>query len=496
MPQVLIRKINEVHLQIHAEDHIYKELGQTFSFMAPGYQHDTRYQKGWWDGSMKLFNQTKHTLYIGLLPRLEQWLIEKEYTYQIQDESLYLLNEFSLIEAREFAESLKPHSLGNLLVADDYQIEGFAQAIRRRRVLIESPTASGKSLIAYFICRYLLDKNHARRILIIVPTQQLVKQLRGDFIDYSSVNKWTDQNDIALIMEGMTKHTDTPITISTWQSIYSLDESYFNNFDAIIGDECHHFKAKSLKEIMENATQVKWRIGMTGTLEDTQVHQLVLEGLFGSVFKTVSVERLIASGRLADFEIKCIILTYPKDETPKAVEYRDEVKWLISNERRTRYIRNLACSLKGNTLILYQYVDTHGKLIYDAIKAKVGSTRKVFFISGDIDVEIREEFRRLVEIEKDAIIVASIGTTATGINIKNLHNLIFASPSKKRIRIMQSIGRSLRKGSDKSRAILFDIADDLKWDDLKNYSLQHFIQRLKIYATERFRFKIYNVQLG
>jgi type I site-specific restriction endonuclease len=122
-------------------------------------------------------------------------------------------------------------------------------------------------------------------------------------------------------------------------------------------------------------------------------------------------------------------------------------------------------------------------------------SRQIFFVYGGTDVEVRESIRAITEKEKDAIIVASYGTFSTGTNIRNLHNIIFASPSKSRIRNLQSIGRGLRIGDDKAKATLFDIADDLRVGKHSNFTLKHFIDRVKIYEDEKFNYKFYNIEL-
>jgi len=180
-----------------------------------------------------------------------------------------------------------------------------------------------------------------------------------------------------------------------------------------------------------------------------------------------------------------------KDKT-----YQEEIQYLISSEARNKFIKNLAVSLGKNTLVLYQMVDKHGKILYNMIKnTKNIGNRKVFFVHGGVDTDEREEIRRIMEIENDAIIVASFGTFSTGINIRNLHNIIFAMPTKSSIRTLQSIGRGLRKSETKSSAVLFDIADDLRSGKKLNYTLSHFEERIRIYSEEKFKFKIYKISL-
>lgn len=288
----------------------------------------------------------------------------------------------------------------------------------------------------------------------------------------------------------------SPFIISTWQSIYKNPKEYFEQFDFVFGDECHQFKAKSLTTIMSQITDSKYRIGLTGTLDGTQTHKLVLEGLFGPVYKSVTTKQLIDDKHLSDFSIKCLVLKYPEEicKLAKKWKYTDEINYLVGNRARNTFIKNLCLSLKGNSLVLFNYVDKHGKILFDMIDKEKGK-RKVFFVFGGTDVDVRESIRAITEKENDAIIVASYGTFSTGINIRNLHNVIFASPSKSRVRNLQSIGRGLRKGDNKTEAVLYDISDDFRDGKFVNFTLKHFIERIKIYDEEKFKYKMYNVEL-
>jgi superfamily II DNA or RNA helicase len=331
--------------------------------------------------------------------------------------------------------------------------------------------------------------------LIIVPTTTLVEQLYSDFADYSSVNGFNVEENVHRIYQGKDKLTDKNLTISTWQSLYKLPPEYFHQFQYVIGDEAHLFKAQSLTSILTSCVNSKYRIGLTGTLDGTKTHKLVLEGLFGPTKKVISTKELIDKNQLSAFNIKCLILKH-SDEVCKEMKdatYPDELKYLIESENRNRFIRNLAISLEKNTLVLFQ-MKKHGRALYEMIKQKANG-RSVYFIDGDVDTVVREEVRKIMEIENDAITVASFGTFSTGTNIRNLHNIIFASPSKSRIRNLQSIGRGLRQNEGKEMATLYDVADDLRIKKHTNFTLQHFIERVKIYNEEKFPFKIYNIGL-
>ena len=485
MSKIIIHKLNEAFLKIECENGIAQEISSYFSFRVPGYQFVPAYKNKIWDGYIKLFSLKDFTIYHGLVPYIEKFCKERDYTLEI-DSDVSTTENYSAIEAAEFVKSLKlPHEIR------DYQLKSFIHAIRNRRILLLSPTASGKSLILYCIIRYLQSTN-AKRGLLIVPTTSLVEQMYSDFASYG----YDSEEYCHRQYSGKEKHTNKFVTITTWQSIYKNEGDYFEQFDFVLGDEAHQFKAKSLTTILSGCTAAKYRIGTTGTLDGTQTHRLVLEGLFGPVYKATSTAELIEKKQLADFSIKCLILKYSDTicKESKSWDYNQEIEYIVMNKARNDFIRNLVLSLTGNSLVLFQFVEKHGKHLYENIKEHAGK-RKVFFVFGGTDVEIRESIRAITERELDAIIVASYGTFSTGVNIRNLHNVIFSSPSKSRIRNLQSIGRGLRLGDNKEAATLFDIADDFRIGKFTNYTLKHFVERVKIYDEEKFNYKFYNIEL-
>ena len=481
MDKIQIEKVDETYNKIHCDPSIAFELNDYFTFDVPGAKFMPSFRNKFWDGKIRMFQVMSGYLYAGLNKYVEEFC--KSRGYELEYISDFTPSEFSVKEAKDFVSTIK-----SKFEPRDYQLEAFVHAVRERRSLLLSPTASGKSFIIYLITRYY----HART-LIIVPTTSLVSQLASDFADYGFVS----DRYVHRIFAGQDKQTDKPITISTWQSIYKLPKEYFQQFDVVIGDEAHLFKAKSLTSILSKLDNCRYRFGFTGTLDGTQTHKLVLEGLFGPVRKVTTTAELIEQKHLAEFNIKAIVLSYP-DEVKKLVskmDYQDEMDYLVRNEDRNRFIRNLALSLNGNTLLLFQYVEKHGKELFAALKSEAGD-RSVYYVSGEIDGEEREEIRRIVETEQNAIIVASYGTFSTGVNIRNLHNVIFSSPSKSKIRNLQSIGRGLRKSDTKDSATLYDVADDMTWKQKRNFTLLHFIERIKIYNEEKFNYKIYKVLLN
>ena len=476
-----LHNVNEVYYGVETSESISKELSEYFTFYVPGYKFMPAYKMKVWDGKIRLYDQRKHTIYKGLLKYIENFCKERDYIIEYEDETNEVTSDDIVSFVNELELNIKPR---------DYQIEAVRQCIETNRTLLLSPTGSGKSLIIYLLIRF-----YESRTLLIVPTISLTKQMYTDFESYDP--SWNASKKCHIVVQGKEKKSDRQVVISTWQSIYKLPPSYFNSFDVVIGDEAHLYKAKSLTSILNKMIHTKYRFGTTGTLDDTQTHQLVLEGMFGRLFNTTSTKQLIDANYLAKFSIKAIILRYDEDTCleVKDMKYQDEMDFIVNHSKRNNFIRNLAIDQKGNTLLLFQYVEKHGKILYNLISEKVDSDRKVFFVHGGVDGDQREEIRRITEQEGDAIIVASYGTFSTGINIRNLHNIIFASPSKSKIRNLQSIGRGLRKGDNKKEATLFDIADDFRYKSHQNYTIQHFNERIKQYNEQDFKYSIFNIKI-
>ena len=482
---LVISKANEVFLRIDSEPHIEYELRDYFTFQVEGAKFMPQYRNKNGNGEIHLYDLRSKRIYVGLLDRIISFCERHDYTYKFQDNEYYgapfEVNEgISYEGVKDYMKSICNHS------PRKYQIEGVYYALRHNRKLLISPTASGKSLMIYALVRYYVAKE--QKILLVVPTTSLVEQMYKDFEDYG----WNAESYCHRIYGGKEKTNEYPVTITTWQSVHKLDRKFFVDYDVVIGDEAHLFKSKSLVSIMTKLEHAKYRYGFTGTLDGTQTHKWVLEGLFGPSYKVTKTEELMRQGHLSQLDIQCIVLKHPEQ---RFETYQDEIEYLISHEQRNNFIKNLALDLKGNSLILYSRVETHGAVLYDLINTNKHIDRKVFFIHGGVDAEERELVREITEQENNAIIVASYGTFSTGINIKNLHNVIFASPSKSRIRNLQSIGRVLRKGSNKVKAILYDISDDCTYKSRRNYTLNHFIERIKIYNEENFNYEIITIQL-
>lgn len=478
---VQIRKINDVYIHVECDANVAMELRDYFTFKVPGYRFMPAYRNKVWSGDIFLFNVVTKNIYYGLLPYVIKFCQTRDYTVEF-DSSIDGLESVDIDSVVEFIKGLELP-----FTPRDYQLSAFLHAIRNRRALLLSPTASGKSLIIYLITQW-----YKQNTLIVVPTVSLVEQMRKDFESYGCHPKL-----IHTIMSGREKTTNCPITITTWQSIYKLPRQWFSRYTVCIGDEAHQFKAKSLTSVLEKLVGCPYKFGFTGTLDGTNTHKLVLEGLFGAVKRVTTTAKLIENKHLSNFKIKCIVLKHSEQnrKTYSRSDYHDEIDYLVRSEARNNFISELVLHLQGNTLVLYQFVDKHGKVLHSIINNKISKDRKLFFVSGEVEVDQREAVRSITEKESDAIIVGSYGCMSTGINIRNLHNIVFASPTKSRIRSLQSIGRGLRLGDNKEQAVLYDIADDLQWKKSKNHTLNHFIERVKIYSGEEFQYKITNYQL-
>ena len=488
MHHLKISNKDQSYIKVDCEEGVSWELRDAFSFRPPGFQFVPSYKNKLWDGYLRLYNPAGRTIYRGLAPQVIEWATKRGYTYEYEDEQYD--TDFSLEEANQFVEILNPKHAPR-----EYQINSFVHAIRSKRRIVLSPTGSGKSLLLYLISMYLLRQG--KRGLLIVPRSALVEQMFSDFQDYSTKNGKDMFKYCWRVYSGRDKDSEHPIIISTWQSLQRMPKEYFAKFDYVICDEVHQAQAKALSDIVTKCTNAEYRVGVTGTLTGAKTHEWVLTGLFGQIYRATTSAELMEKKQLAELTIKCLLLKYSEEECSymKNCSYQEEIEYIISNPARNKFICNLALSLEGNTLLLFNYVEKHGTVLYDMLNKRVKEGRKVFFIHGGTDVEDREEIRRILETETDAILVGSVGVLSTGTNIVALSNVIFASPSKSKVRNLQSIGRGLRVSDTKKSATLFDLADDFSWKKRENFTLKHFFERLKTYTEEKFRFKLYKIQI-
>lgn len=484
---ITIEKPNASRIKILSDKSIALEIRDKYTFYAQSYKHHPKFKAKLWDGKIRMFNSQSRTMAAGLLTNLCDFFKEQNYEFEVKDS--FKPQKVSFDEIESFIATL---GLPKHLVPRDYQLNAIYEAINDTRGIYISPTASGKSFIIYIVWRWFRDHNQTKKSILVVPTVGLVKQMYSDFESYG----FNSQDNIHMITSGADKETDKELIISTWQSIYKLDKQWFLKFNLIIGDEVHRFTAVSLNTIMNNLENAHYRFGFSGTLDGSTVNELTLEGLFGPIKYVTTTHKLMQEGHVAKFKIKTIVIKY-SDEYKKwfasnKFEYRDEINLIVGNQTRNKIIVNLIKSIKeGNTIVFFKYIENHGvhlkKMIEESLE---GTGRKFFYIDGSISADERDEIRHAVEQEKNAVILASTGTTSTGINIISLRNMIFTTPTKSQITVLQSIGRTLRQFNNKE-AVLYDIADDLTFKKKINHTYRHFLERLQIYIKEKFDYTVY-----
>lgn len=480
-PDIIIHHLNEVECKIQASQGILYEISDFFTFNVANAHFMKHKRKGLqnWDGKIRLFNTFNKKLLMGLVPTMVDFAKSNGYVV----ENRLPVEKYSIDETW-FKNIIKqlPHEIR------DYQESSVHEMIKRQRSILLSPTGSGKSLMIYLLTRWALD-NIKGKVLIIVPTVSLVHQMAGDFAEYSKHMKWDANSHIQTISGGSSKEFKGDIIISTWQSIYKLPEHHFKLVTSVVGDEAHLYKAKSLDTILKKCTNAKIRCGTTGTLDNIQINKLILQGIFGPAFKVASTKELQDLDYLSRLDIKLIRLKYPDNESSGIckLDYQDEVNHVVGDKRRNQFITNLARALPGNTLILFNLVDKHGKVLHEMLKASYDGP--VYFVHGQVKASDREDIRHLVETQDNAVVLASFGTFSTGVNIKRINNLILAGSTKSKIRTLQSIGRGLRLSEYKSGCNLYDICDDYTKGKNQNYLFKHSLERLQYYYEEGFPVK-------
>jgi len=490
-----IEKINEVYVCVDCEKEYAYEIRDIFSCYAKNYKFHPRFKARIWDGRISFFDIKTHLLPIGLLGKLVNYLTEKNYPFKFDfDISQFFDEEITDDNLQIFFDSI---FIGDLKPRD-YQIEAIKNSLYNKRGVVESPTGSGKSLIIYSIIRFLIEQVEGN-ILLVVPNISLVEQMFSDFSEYG----WKEVVDFVDILYSGKKITGKKILVSTWQSIYTKGEDFFSQFNAVLMDECHGLSldSKSLKSIMIKCSNAYYKFGFTGTLPDDDIDMFTIYGYLGpKIFELTSGE-LIDKGVLAKITIANLLYKYPIGiiNEYKNRSYPEEERLVESHKGRYKILNFIFSNIndKENTLILCKHIE-HLKLIEQYLIDNLDDKYKVCVIYGEISATKREELRKLMEIEDNMILVGTYQTMAVGINIKKIHNVVFFSSYKSKIKVLQSIGRGLRTHESKDQMILWDVVDDLRvklrTGRLKNnYLFDHFEERLKYYDKQGFDY--HNLQI-
>lgn len=444
-----------------------------------------------WDGRKAFFNANKGIISNGLLPLTEKWCEKNQIAFKKN-----YFPELPDIDMNEFKESNKQILAGSKYTPRDYQEQAAYEALNQRHGILECCTSSGKSLIIYLIIRNLL-KMGVKNILLCVPNIQLVNQMYADFADYG----WKDEDDYCEILYGGEKPTfEKQVLISTWQSLQNKERTFFEKFDGVIYDECHSSKAQVVNKILKACENSRWRIGTTGTLPTSKMDMLSIASVLGKVLYKITSKELIEKGFLTRMIIANIFLKYPKEfiKRIKGSDFHNEVKEFEEYEKRQIAIDTIVKHTKPehNLLVLLNHID-HLELVAKHIKEKFPD-RKVEIISGAVNAKKREEIRQDAENSEGLIIVATYGTCSTGVNIKKLHGIVLYGNSKSKIKVLQSLGRGLRKHESKEKVFLYDIIDDCRYTKrtgavYENTLFKHWVERKKYYEQEGYPMTSLNI---
>ena len=459
-----------------------------------------------WDGSI-CFVEKKGAFWkvpVGLW--MEVLEIGKEFGYEIEIDGLesLILSDLTLEEFTSWADGFFE---GKEIKPRDYQIEAAWKIIKFRYSVSEMATSSGKTLIAFMIFSFLKQKGYIRKFLMIVPSTNLVFQGNDDFIDYG-----IDELGVRIqqIGGGSKLREGCDLIIGTFHSLVKKEEDFFEEIDAVFVDEAHHTNSMSIKKIMSKCMGTGWRFGLTGTLTKRgSADHLTIQQFLGPVIVEISPDFLFRHKHATPVSIKVVIMDWLDDSIKDKLAqlkansqnlegneiYNIERKLVIESEKRLAYIVDFISKTSKNSLVLFQSVkDEYGKQIWNRLR-EINPDKEVFYVDGETDENLREEYKTRMSSGENKILVATFGTFATGISINNLHNIFLVESYKSEVLIKQSLGRGMRKMDGKEKVNVIDFVDDFSSAKYVNYLMKHGDARIQIYKNEKFQYKIFKVKL-
>jgi superfamily II DNA or RNA helicase len=510
---IIVEKLNEAYIRVTSDYSTEQNIKEFFTFKAPNYQFHPKYKAKIWDGNISLYDIRRKVLPGGLYSKLLDFVKNTSDQIEIKPNDRYsaIIEEPTVTreEVEEYVSLLAVSTPKGKLTAHDYQIDAIYHAIRNKKVTLKSPTSSGKSFMIYCIIQWILDESLDAKVCLLVPTVQLVNQMVSDFKEYSIINGFSVDKNVQSLFSGQSKELVKRVLVTTWQSFKKIADDKENGFrilstyNGVIVDEAHTAKGVELQKILEKFLLSEYRIGTTGTLNTEPSTLLTIEGMLGPTKSVITTKQLMDDNKVSQLKIKMLSLKYPPaickmictekvfdpvlGKKVKKYVYPEEIKYLIEQKARNSFLANLACASSGTTLLLVKHRDTHAVPLFEEVKAI--SKRPVYYVSGTVAANVREEIRLIANIT-DCIIVATYATMSTGVNIPNIRNVIFGTPSKASIMILQSIGRSLRLAEGKTHATLIDVIDDMRHSSAENYAYQHALERIEIYKKEQFEINV------
>lgn len=545
MATIRVKKLNEVYLQVKSVWEVEEDLARHFSFEKP----NSRFKKGEYCEPYRLYYSDGNKLYVGLLPRLEEFAKEHHHTLQKDEESFiteaereyeimksltvnvlesfdpatreyqeartitmeppekdYPANEEEFrARVKEFKVEYKPGALlGDFEMNSppkairDYQIDTILNIIRQERGIILFPHGEDKFPVLCCLLRWLLEKG--KKCLCIIRsnavTESLYKRLEASFPKEREACTFYMSDHIQKISTGFPKEVSKPVVLANRQSIDKQPKEWFEQFDVVMAYEVDEFNSDPLISIMKQVVNARHRIGFADTIKGAKTHKLILEGLFGGSVVCENPEE--AKDKSPDLDVTFLTLAYP-DEVKEGMKGRkraDEIKFIQQNRKRNEFICDMACQLEGNTLVLFEKTE-QGKALCDLMLEKLardGLERKVFFSAGPIAENDEETMRVNIKKNSGCIVVASYRRVDTGFRIPYMANIVLASPYSNEIRKLKDIGTGLL--SCEKPCHLYDIADDLCIGDWQNPTMTDAGKRRKGYEKENITIKIEDVRIG
>ncbi|NBV27560.1 DEAD/DEAH box helicase [bacterium] len=463
-------------------------------------------KKKLWDGNISFVDKRGPVWKVPAGLWMEVHKLAKEYGYEVEIEGLDELI-FSDLSLEEFASWVEQFFADKEMKPRDYQIEAAWKIVKFRYSVSEIATSSGKTLIAFMIFAFLKQRGLIKKFLIVVPSTNLVFQGNDDFIDYG-----IDELGVKIqqIGGGSKMREGCDLIIGTFQSLVKQEKEFFEDVDAVFVDECHHSNSVSIKKILSKCMHTGWRFGLTGTLTNrNSADHLTIQQYLGPVLVEISPDFLFQNNHATPVSIKVVILDWLDQEIKDKLAqlkysaqnlegndiYNIERKLVIESEKRISYIVNFILKTSKNSLVLFQSVkDEYGKQIWNRLREMDGK-KEVFYVDGDTDEKLREEYKERMKEGENKILVATFGTFSTGISINNLHNIFLVESYKSEVLIKQSLGRGMRKMEGKEKVNVIDFVDDFSSPKYLNYLMKHGEVRMQIYKKEKFKYKIFKVKL-
>ena len=477
---ITLVKLDNVWGKLITDDpHILEAAVRKFAVKVDNFWFMPAYKAGRWDGKIK-FVQPDGKFYVGIFKKVLHY-VKDDNLYNIEIDPGFLNEEETGVFKERFLENIS--NLEYPFEPRSYQLRGALKSSFYKRGICEHVTSSGKSFTICLTIHHLLQDNPDHRVIILVPKIDLVEQFVENLEEYGI------PTDLVGKYCGYQKDEDAQIVVSTWQSVYKK-KAFLRNFNVLIVDECHGLKADEVRGVAEKAINADTRLGFTGTMPAPQCEYMLIQGVLGPVIDEVDYEELQKAKQIAQIKINIVQCNYNEQIILENEEedFTSEKTRVETDVKRNKIICRIAKEYtdKGkNALILVKKLD-HIQDIKD-IMEKAGVN--YFVVTGETKVKDRNHARHEVEKSGGNVIIATTGVYSTGVSIKRLHCVLFASPGKSKIQTLQSVGRGLRLHDTKSHLHLYDVCENLK------FSKKHLKERLKYYKKAKFDYNIKEVSM-